>query len=311
MLNLIKVNIKKILYPYLILFLRFSKSWEVDNRVGICTLLCHRDVQMFLYNISSFFFATERVFPIYIIDDGTLTNYDKILLKKKLNAEIESSVSAEVKVIKELAKFPYILKFRCDKNTHQLKKKLDVLLLNPFNKFIYLDADLLFYKKPEEIIKWIDSENKIGLYSAHNKYPLNFYNNQLEIITHAYRYLLFQDFNPKINPSFNSGLLCLYRNSFDLRKINNVFKIFYISSFINHKLAEEIALGLGILSQRVDILPTKKYLNVWDYDEYIGTVSSSKVSVHFSLFDKKDLYIQESVKLILETYLKFSKKFFV
>lgn len=186
---------------------------------GICSLLCHRDLKMFIYGLKSLFFQLNREFRVYIVNDGTLTIEDKELLNYFFYVHIEDSTSTELKMRNLLVKYPYIQKYRFNDKLSNLKLKLDAWFLNGFSRFIYIDADILFYRYPNEINKWIVNDSDYSMYIAHteeyfrDKYYLEF----------SLRKLLYKHMHLKMTAGFNSGLLLI--RSKDVLNLDNFNKI--------------------------------------------------------------------------------------
>lgn len=299
-----KLVVKNALFNLLPLFFEAKKTSGKSNEIGICTLLCHKHVNLFIYNLMSFFYQTGKNLPVYITDDGTLTSTDIKKLKKYFTVFVEPYKSSEKKMSKAVRKYKNIRKFRFDSELHDLRKKLDAFFLNPFKKFIYLDADLLFFKYPKEIIDWIKSDNNKVLYTAHLPYPKDFYDTEAARLQQAYRFLLSKYFSFPVDPSFNSGFLCVPGiNSINFRALDKILRFFYKGYYICSWVSEETALSFSFNYKDFKKLPVEKYVNAWAYDEYLKAFTGKTIALHYSGGVKYVKYKSDAIKLALKTHL--------
>ena len=230
MINWFKSLIKDILFRCLIFLFETKKTPDVSHQIGICSLVCHKHVDMFIYNLMSIFYYLGKSLPVYVVDDGSLTLEDSKKLKKYFTVIVESHRSSQDKMSRVLRGYKNILKFRFDEEVCALRKKLDAFFLNPFARFIYLDADLLFHKYPKEIVNWLESKDEETLYTAHLPYPKDFFNYEAARLQHAYRFLLSKYFSIPVDPSFNTGLLCIpNKKCLNLRFLDRLLDFFYNS----------------------------------------------------------------------------------
>lgn len=127
--------------------------------VGVCTLVCHDHVMMYLLMIKSFLMTSDLTLPVLAVSDGTLNPKDITLLKKHIrNIRVISGDIANRSVLKTLKDLPYCTRYR--KETAESlfahnKKLFDPVLLSGWKRFVYIDADILFYQKPERMVAWI------------------------------------------------------------------------------------------------------------------------------------------------------------
>lgn len=302
---IIKTTIINCVFKIIIYFFRPNKFLSKDKKIcGICSLLCHRNVDMFIYSIMSFFYMTRKVLPLYVVDDGSLTRSDVIKLKKYFTIKIANKTSTTSKIKKRLKNYYYLQKFRFDNDTSILKMKLDALLTNPFSKFIYIDSDILFVNNPEEITNWISNDKGVCFYTAHNPYPCDFYGHKDKTVEHSFRLVLFELKSTKTDQTFNSGLLCFERkNKIDLKNMNNTMKYFYEIFYSYDGLAEETVLAFAFDQNKAHLLSTKKYLNVWCYEEYIRNTTCNNISIHYSGPIKYNKFKPDAIKLALKNNL--------
>jgi hypothetical protein len=252
----------------------------------------------------SFFYQTQRNFPVYITDDGTLTARDVKKLKKYFTVTVELYKSSERKMAKTIKQYKNIYKFRFDNEIHDLRKKIDCFFLNPFTQFIYLDSDILFFKYPKEVMDWIGSDSKKVLYTAHQPYPKDFFDSEAARLQQAYRFLLNKYFSFSVDPSFNSGFICVpNKSSINCRALDKILDFFYKGYYICSWVSEETALAFSFNDKNYIKLPTDKYLNSWAMDEYLRVYSEKAISLHYSGRVKNVKFKTDAIKQALKTNL--------
>ncbi len=301
MLGQLKSAAKKVLFSFLITRFDSKKTPRITSHVGICTLLCHDHIDFFICNIQSLFYQIKENFPIYVVDDGTLTPQDIHKLNKHFTLIYESHTSSERRMIKMFKKYENIFEFRFDTDVNPLRKKLDAFFLNPFDRYIYIDADVLFYDYPKEIVNWLKSDENVILYTAHVPYPINFYDNSEAEMEYSCRLLINEHYSSQIDPSFNSGLLCIpNKHCIDRKILNGVLDYFYKKRFAYTVVAEETAIYLSFSSVKKKKLPVKQYINAWCYKEYEAVFSNNTISIHYSGYTKYDAFQKDAIKVALK-----------
>lgn len=291
---------------YLLAFMQ-PKKRVLDNRVGITTLLCHDYVPMFIFNINSLFFAIGFSLPINIIDDGSLLKADKQILKKLLSVMIISEKTADAKMFSILKKYKNFLKYRFDNHNPISRKKWDAYLLSPYERTIYLDSNLLFFKKPKVLFDWIDKESDFVLHLEHST-GLLAHDYEREDFDLMFRNLLSKSTMKLVSGGFNTGLLAIPNSVvFNLEKIDAIFKIFNDSYYSRVFNSEETAMAASILDQNHLSLPSKHYVVACFFQEY-EKISRSNLKKNITMlhyvYELKRFFERDAVELF------FSKKFF-
>ncbi len=272
---------------------------KIKKSVGVTTLLCHRDVTMFIYALNSLFYHLEYQLPVFIVDDGSLTKADKKTLLQHFHAHIEDTASADVKMKKFLKRRSFIFKNRFSTTNGKYKLKLDAILLHPFKRFIHLDADVLFFAPPTQIKRWIEKEEKRYFYPSYpeeifaRKNPLEF-----SLRTIIYKYLKI-----RITRGFNSGVLLFpERIEKDLDEMNQLFKFFDELSLLDFDGLDDLFLAVffGKKKNRY-VLPESFYGIVFlcsELDEFLKK-AESVIAIHFGWQTKGKFYeygIREALK---------------
>lgn len=133
-----------------------SISCNPNSDCVYITLTCHRDVVICILAIKSFLRFFSNI-DVAIQDDGSLTEKDRNLLQKHiigcqihLREETDNIVKSKISnnLFTARSKDPSMLKL-IDSNLLFDKKR------------IIADSDILFLKKPDEIIDWICSKEEV------------------------------------------------------------------------------------------------------------------------------------------------------
>jgi hypothetical protein len=295
------------IFQYLISFLPPQHSDKSNNDIGICTLIPHRYVDMFIYTVHSFFYYSGKKFPIYVIDniddEDRLQESDYIKLEKHFSIIYERN--AKNKISSVIKNFPYFYKYRFENKNAASKLKFDALLLSPFNRSIYLDSDILFFNKPTELIKCMANSSKEMLYfsrveNAHVLFPA-----LLE--SELYIRMLFAMYLKKdiksFDPFFTSG--CLYipnKYILSLERFNEVFKHFYSFDCAHEWLSEERATSLVITAKNSKKLTPKKYYTATFWEQYLAIDFKKVIAVHYQgTTGLKSQFISDAVLQMLRT----------
>ena len=111
------------------------------------------DWQLAAWMLASWFDATGMDWKIVIHEDGTLPEEAKALFQKIFpNATLIEAAFADAQMMDVLSKYPLCRKYRFE---HPLARKLfDVPHFTSSERFLLFDSDLLFFKRPVEILEW-------------------------------------------------------------------------------------------------------------------------------------------------------------
>src|SRR5258708_2928616 len=300
---LIKDQLCKRVFEFVPSFFPIKKAGS--SEIGICMLLCHKDVTMALYSLQSLFFQTGYSLPIYIIDDGTLTESDYHKLEKLHKVTIDKKQEALSKIGKKFPKSPYLLKYLGDDKNHIKKMRLATLLLAPFQKTICLDADILFFQSPAKIeVFRKGKKNYIGALrsSAYESFIQN------NVIDFHFRRLLF--LHLKLNRYFlvNDGLAFLNMSSINTRTLNKIESAIKFCNSIDYSrtfYADETFRTVLFEMGKSILLHSTDYLNLLHAKEWQKTLPDKTISIHF-IGSTKVIFMYQAVKLALRSRL-FSK----
>ncbi len=180
---------------------------------------------MCLYAVKSFLHHSGKAFSVVLHDDGSLTSKDIASLRRHLvGVNIIKKVTADNAIARMIYQYSYVHGYRYGtfvksevgrKISIFALKLIDFSLFSNAAKILVLDTDVLFFKRPDEIVQWIEATaNKDCLYS-YEEYHLK--KDSMGAL----------DFQKKIGPQcgFNSGLICLDRSAFSLPILDDWLKI--------------------------------------------------------------------------------------
>ncbi|HVQ20598.1 MAG TPA: hypothetical protein VMS23_06050 [Terrimicrobiaceae bacterium] len=104
----------------------------------------------------SFESFSARSWPFFIHDDGSVTASQRLVIERTLpGARFIPRPEADKVALDQLASYPKSLSNR---GRHNLSLKFfDFPAHAPYDRFLVLDSDVIFFKRPTEILDWVDS----------------------------------------------------------------------------------------------------------------------------------------------------------
>ncbi len=179
-------------------------------------MLGHRHVGMTLWAVKSFLHQCGRRYAVHLHEDGSLTEQDvAVLLGHLPGVTVVRKTDADERAHELLHDRPNCYGYRFANRIHsdhrntQYNMHIFAVRLFDFNLFsvaekrMFLDADVLFFKPPHEIIDWIENrDDRRSMYSVEAFEPHR---------DSRGRYV----FKPK-ERTFNAGLICLSTHMYDL-----------------------------------------------------------------------------------------------
>jgi hypothetical protein len=174
-----------------------------DQDFSVHILLCNRDFEMSVCALRSFVFYCGRSFEFVIHEDGTLTQEQKKYLLKNFPKSEVIDYHRSLNLAKEtFGENSEIYKMR-QKGVLMLKL-LDIKLFSTKKKVIVLDSDILFFKKPDEVL------------NAAIRFDVpNLFNKDVFPSLMASKEVLEDICAKKIPERINSGLSVVYRDAID------------------------------------------------------------------------------------------------
>ncbi len=161
-------------------FLVSSKTWHAGVLAAI-----------------SFEFFTQRRWQLFIHEDGSVDDTDRKKIESVLpGAHFISRVLSEEMMKQRLQPYPTCQALRQEHNL--FLKFFDLPSFAPGKRMILLDSDVIFFKKPQEILEWVDTQSQECWYNEDTKEKYCIPRYELE---------------PKMGinfwPRFNSGLVLM------------------------------------------------------------------------------------------------------
>lgn len=297
----IKQVIKQLLFRFSIQLFKPRKT--SSREIGICSVLCHEFVDMYVYCIMSFYYHAGRVLPLYVINDGSLTKEDVKKLRYLFSIIIEQPEQSTHRMSQLISKkkYPNFATYRFT-NQHYSRYKFDALMLCPYEKMICFDSDVLFFRSPETILNWMRSTKEEYLYMNHD---WSVYEDTHDAdVEHVIRMLIKLLQHPAYVPTCNVGLLCMpNKKVFDLQKLDSIFLLFHTVTYDRISTADEVALGLLITGQKnVHPLTKETYVVAVKYENYGNRIHERNlVAMHYALMKK--YFVSDAVKQMFKTRL--------
>lgn len=274
--------------------------------VGITTIIRHKNTDMLIFSIKSFFYYSQLNLPVNVIDDGTLTSKDVKKIKSNIqNVIVRKRKDNDKKIIKFIKNYKFCLKYRSEMYQEKFYVKLfDPIILPRFSKTIYMDCDILFLNKPSEIISWTRSRKIYGLYATEYRFDKNTPfgpSYEWKIIEKMFA----EAISPKSPQGFNSGLLCLNNSSYDLKRIDSILEYIYKVGLEESWTPEQYSFGVLFTEMKSRNLK-EKYIHITQGELKLKKDPFSYTCIHFA-FNAKHNYFDIAFKLALRTFF-FRKK---
>lgn len=253
-----------------------------DAAVEYISLICHRDVSIYILATKSFLRFYSDV-SVVVHNDGTLTQRDIEVLQHHIpGLRVISRREADDRVAAEVSSS--LLK-NIRKNDVSFIKLIDVNLFSRKRKIV-ADSDLLFLKRPSEVIQWIETAN---VEAFHHVNP----NANKRFKSHL------ASWNEQLNMSMESLDYCSgfigYGKTFALAEVENVIKMLMEAGEGWGLEQCAYAFLLGDISRE---LPTEKYLAVMN-DPREEDVQAAAM-VHFVGKLKHSQYLHLGRKVVRE-----------
>ena len=169
-----------------------------DSDVSIHSLVCQQDVEMYLLAIKSFLRFYDNI-AVYAHSDGSLDSYDISILKKHVNNI--SIITRENPLWNEFLEL--IQKDYIEKGIGNIiLMKLFFSQFSDKKKIIILDTDIIFLKKPEILIEWIEKELNCSYYNQ----------DRYDTLRDAEERIKIEFKLDKLPLNFNAGFIALYND---------------------------------------------------------------------------------------------------
>ncbi|MDY6915234.1 MAG: hypothetical protein SVM86_02820 [Candidatus Cloacimonadota bacterium] len=253
---------------------------QESANVAIHSLVCHIDMEMYLLAIKSFLRFYNHV-QIFAHSDGSLNSDDKTIMQKHI---------PNIKIIDETNKLwqHTLNKVRNDFIAkgcgNILLTKLFLHFFSTSKKIIILDTDIIFLKRPDELIDWIEDNNK-------NLKPL--YNKDRYDTLRDAKERLEKEFNiTKFPPHFNAGLICM-KKDISKEEIEKLLPINF--NYHNTQLTkgDQTIHHIMLARRNAQPLDSEKY-NIFDGKEFPKHAKMIHFPYHVRF--KKNVYLKLAKK---------------
>jgi hypothetical protein len=128
-------------------------SCSPSSHLKVATLVSSKDVEMLVWSLKSLFYFSKRDWDLWIIDGGLAPRDETVLLHHFPNARI----FFERDLVNNLDDFPLLKGLRFQRRYPPAKKIIDVPWLLGDQKFLLLDSDVLFFRKPVELVDLLEN----------------------------------------------------------------------------------------------------------------------------------------------------------
>ncbi|HLV32125.1 MAG TPA: hypothetical protein VKY57_11200 [Chitinispirillaceae bacterium] len=144
---------------------------------------------------------------VIVHDDGSFTEEDRHLVQEHIRGiTVIEKTRADAVLKEKMTSFPLCRKFR--KNVINAMELFDNILLAGKEKIVSMNSDVLFLKKPLDVINWIKSESH-SIMSVYEEQP-------------AHQKDFLQKWNCRIPPHITLCLVAFYKKFFDMAFVEDV-----------------------------------------------------------------------------------------
>lgn len=188
--------------PLVLRAARRPQGPETDASVHL--LVSSRTWRMGLLAAHAFEYFTARRWKLFVHEDGSVDAKIRALIENSLpGVRFVPRTEANQVVAEKLRAHPACLRNR---EKHNLFLKFfDIPAFAPGNRFIVLDADLFFYRKPVEILEWLD-----------NNHATCHYNEDTREVYAVPREMIESELHVNLWARFNSGLVLMRSEAISL-----------------------------------------------------------------------------------------------
>jgi len=223
----ILLHIAPFVFPHVIRFTSPIEASPYPASTGITTKIGHKYVFMYLCMIKSFFFFSGLCPSVCVIDDGTLTRIDKRMLRNHVrNIHIIPKSAGQQEMMGLRQHYPYTYRYHQESHpdlyTHNTCV-YDLIQLPAYEKFVVIDADIIFFRPPTEIIRWLTGDDPTMYFMS---FPSRYAATALgwgRVILTIFANL----WNSRVPPIFNDGIMCGYKSAFAFSRLEQSIKPIY------------------------------------------------------------------------------------
>lgn len=252
-----------------------------DSQIELHTLTCHYHLFMYITAIKSLLRFVSDI-AIVVHDDGSLTNKDIATIECHIiGIRVIRRSEADRTVRELLAQFPKSKS--CRANIINFLELTDHALLAHKRKIIITNSDILFLRRPDEVIQWIATDNGEVL-CVYEEAPKQ----QAEFLARV---------ESSFPPHLTLGLVCLYKDIVDPTRIEKLLNQVRETDnlwFIGQNL-------LPVLIEKQVSMSKLKYLDRQLY-QASGVFKDGAIFRHYwtSISSLRSQYFADAAKVIAE-----------
>ena len=253
---------------------RLSKfEYEVDDKIELHSLCQKSDLWMLACSLESFLYHSGLHPKIVIHDDGSIDDETTMLIESKFSG---LKVLCKKKADELIKNFPgmteKVISYR--NNGHiMMMEFMDIFLLSKTENVIVYDSDMLFFKKPEEVINFFkDGSGLDALISPQNgAYDLKMdesYSKQYGLLAKRVGYM-------------NPGLIIYKKEAITFDRFLEYFD--HTTRNVEDYFVGMTAWGCLVSQVNFEILPLEKYI-------LKGRPDVNTIMKHFTSPRRHELY---------------------
>lgn len=156
------------------------------KNVEIHTLICKKDLTLAVNNFKSLQkFEEFADMPVFLHDDGSLTEDDLPILNQIKNMEMIWRKDADIRIKEYVENHPYCMSYRLGTSHINLWHKIksfDYFYFSKTKKILAMDTDLLFLRKPENVINLMKQEIPFYFPDIQSAYCFNEPKDEIKVI---------------------------------------------------------------------------------------------------------------------------------
>ncbi|MEZ5326114.1 MAG: hypothetical protein R3F19_13770 [Verrucomicrobiales bacterium] len=209
------------------------KAHADDTSPPVHVLAGEEQWLMAAWMLTSFLHFTDRPWNIFVHDDGTLSENARAELIRLFDGiTIVPRSDADVVMKDTLGMYPRCAAYR---DAHPLGIKcFDIPHMAKGERFLLLDSDVLFFKRPDQILAWAEDENDHSTwFNQDPQEPSSLSLDQCQ-----------SDLGFSLWPRVNSGLCLLHKDSIRLTNFEQWLELAAIKNGIAWR-TEQTLLALG------------------------------------------------------------------
>jgi len=250
---------------------------EIEGQVTVCVLTSRKDWQACLWSLVSFYELSGLRLPLLVLSDGTLEEgHIRHLARVFPDARILDSTAGGVAVSNAISGFPNCMRFR---SANVLARKIiDLPILCGSPSILMLDSDILFLKRPEELMNRLDS-NRRGRFVFLRDFQDAYYPSRSDIK---------RTFNVDIAPLVNTGIMFADVSNFEYAKLEHWLGHLDVQ---NHPWAEQTLWAMYAGLDRTDFLGS-------EYDVTMSPHLESDTAVKHYIGPIRDFMYTEGIPFV-------------